>query len=125
MITEEKDEKIEEIVQKQSDQFDKYIVTLAAALFGGSAVYLKDIVGLVPTGIWILSTSWIFLGFCIASTLLSFQMSQIAMRQYKDQLRGIRAKEINKWPQHLNWISYGSLLLGAGFFGVFVITNLK
>lgn len=118
-------DKLEEIVQKQSEAFDKHIITLAATLFGASAIYLKDIVGDHPKSVWMLGTSWIMLGVCIGSILLSFLVSQIAIRQVKDQIRGTRTEPIIEWPNWLNWSAYATFLLGAILFGIIVISNLS
>jgi hypothetical protein len=112
--------------------FDKAILTLAAGSFGLSIAFIKQIFTSSISNYWILALAWICFGMSILSTLISLLTSQHGCSKQRDILEMAFFDNheeiiINKpaiWTKRLNWFSIVSFIIGVGFLGMFVISNL-
>jgi len=118
--------------QKNSEAFDKTIITLASAALAFSVTFLNDI---VPNPIiWtyaLIFASWISFGLSLVIIVLSYLM---AIKTREDTIKQIdknlsAGKENYNWrisrsATRLSWFSAGALFLGIFFYIIFAISNL-
>lgn len=108
-----------------SENFDRSVLSLSSALLAGSIAFIKPLAAGPATGhVVLLSASWIALGVAIATTMLSFLVSQKAIERQLDfatkyylhrQDDALNARNgPAEWIIRLNWIA--AIAFGAGIF---------
>ena len=113
--------------QAQAAQFDKAILTVAAALLGLSVTYLKDVAATPPVAIYLLVISWMSIAGSILCTLKSFLTSQEAIRHNRMLIDNPDA-EVSDPPQitdQLNNASFYLFAVGLLTFCLFALVNLE
>ncbi len=123
----------------QSQQFDKYILTLSSGIFSLSIVFIEKIaINPEANTIWLLVTSWVVFSLSILSTLTSFLLSQIAYRKqqeilgewYKSLMDGKDLAEKDRknifmdCTGIINWASMAFFVAGVVFLIAFSAINL-
>ena len=120
--------------QNSANQFDKAVIALSAGALGLSIVFVREIAS-PPTKetLGLLSYAWISFGVSLLSILLSFLLSQQALRRQSEILEKEYHNELNmvqttNWPgritRYLNWTSMFAFMIGVVFFAMFSIRNL-
>jgi hypothetical protein len=96
--------------------FDKAMLTLSAGALGLSVTFTKDLVK-APEAPWLLILAWVAYVASLMSTLVSFLLSQAAMRSRRDewdasygQCEKPPENHLDRWTKCLN---VGSILLFA------------
>jgi len=120
--------------QNSANQFDKTIITLSAGALGLSIVFMREIASTPREGtVSFLRGSWICFGLSLLFVLLSFLLSQQALRrqreildkQYKNESD---AAEGTNCPAritgYLNWASIIAFMIGVVLLTKFSIENL-
>jgi len=128
-----------EIFRRQlsnSENFDKAILTYASGSLALSLTFLKDFVPLDQASYaGILYCSWILFAFCIAVTVASYRVSNVAHeRQLKiaeeyyrsgDHRVLMQKNQPAIWTDRLNWISGGAFCVAVFLTTAFVAVNAK
>lgn len=106
-----------------SENFDRSVLSLSSALLAASIAFIKPAAG--APGIWhaaLLAWSWVALAMAIATTMISFLVSQVAIdrqldfakRYYLDKEdRALTTRNIPAdWTVRLNWCA--GIAFGVG-----------
>lgn len=119
---------------KETEKFDKAILTLAAGAFGFSLAFIKEIVPRIKPGTfaWLLA-AWAGFGLSLLSTLISFLVSQSACRKqieiverefFEAGNKVIQKNKAARWTFGLNIASISAFILGVILLVVFVSINI-
>jgi hypothetical protein len=127
----------EELVKKQisnSENFDRSVLTFSASALGLSLTFVKDFAPLAQANArWILVLSWFLFGAAIISTMISFLLSQEAIRLqiiaaeryyiHRDE-SALNESLASKWTLRLNRFSGIAFVTGMVLTILFVVLNL-
>lgn len=72
--------------QKAQEDFDKTVLSLSNGALAVSFAFLKDIIGSAPTNIMVLTIAWICWALSSTSILVSYYMSNKALRRAIKQI---------------------------------------
>lgn len=111
--------------------FDKTMTTLSAGALALSFGFVREMGDAVACK-WLLYLAWAALVISLLSVLLSFLLSQHAMRCQRDIIEQPHpekhgAQRLTRWANviiALNWLSFSSLILGVVLFAFFAARNL-
>jgi len=118
---------------KQSENFDKYILTLSAGALGLSLTFINQFDKLTNCNTKPLEISWVSFALSIVFTLLSFKVSHYTFSKlielldsnYKDNKRERLPKSYNLITEFLNYSSLLAFIVGVIYLIIFTLTNLK
>jgi hypothetical protein len=120
-----------EAEERQSQGYDRAIITLSAGALAISVTYLQDIAP-EPVHKWVLGLSWACLGLSLLASLGSMLTSQHAHRRHRQILDALLADkdegDANTWSDvtnGLNWASSLTFALGVIFLFAFCFVNLR
>jgi len=112
--------------------FDKTMITLSAGALVLSFGFVRDM-QVSPSGKGLLFCAWCALTFSLLSVLVSFLLSQKAMRRQRDILDEClesatsSVPRVTRWAKViavLNWLALISLIVGVVLFACFAACNL-
>lgn len=117
---------------RQSQNFDKAVLTLSSGALGLSLVFIKDLVP-EPTSTGSLLAAWILFGVAVASILIAMVFSQRGYRRERkllnDDVSGQdTSAEKNGWAsatKAMNLLAVGAFLFGVVFLICFVHKNIR
>ncbi|HAH46879.1 MAG TPA: hypothetical protein DCM07_18915 [Planctomycetaceae bacterium] len=127
-------EKTIEMEHRESEQYDKLLVALSSGAFSLSILFVNSIDNIEKCSKFYLAVSWFFSFLCLFSTLTSFLLSQSCTRFYREEVLEpdlvwdeVKLKIYDSKMDHVkycNLASFGFLILGSIFLGIFVYLNL-
>lgn len=121
-------------IDNDQSEYDKQVLTLSSGFLAVSLAFIKDVVPLKDAGyLSLLYVSFVLLGLCVISVLLSYQFSisgQLKAKAYWESEKnnpGGRAfpyghAECAKWWNRLSGLLFG---FGISFTVLFVILNIQ
>lgn len=116
--------KLIDIEQRVSEQFDKTMLTIAGGSLAISLAFIKDVIGdgAMQSG-WLLIISWACLTACLILILVSFYFGLLAYRKAQDQVDDETIKEETPGGYYSKILStcnaIGIVLLCAGLITLF------
>ena len=120
--------------QLSAGQFDKTIITLSSGALGLSIVFVREIApSPIPETVTTLWYAWLAFGTSLLLILLSFLLSQQAIRRQREIIgqdyRGeVDVEKAVNCPgvitNYLNWISMIAFMTGVVLLGKFALNNL-
>lgn len=123
-----------DLEKESSRSFDKAMLTLSAGALGLSITFIRQISpSPLPGTFGFLKVAWICFALSILTTLISFLLSQSAIRKQREILdqdyqKGSNVKEQDNWlasaTNALNWVSVLFFTVGIGLLSWFSIENL-
>tara|TARA_R110002095_G_scaffold76247_4_gene65123 strand:+ start:4735 stop:5163 length:429 start_codon:yes stop_codon:yes gene_type:complete len=126
-----------EAEQKQAEQCDKLLIMLSSGAFVLSMTFIKDITPqIVPASKSFLVTAWCFFLLSLFTTIISFFLSQVGLRLYRDKVIQrfpefrVDAENYQKLLSNMKqvWIcnlaSFVFLIIGSVFLVIFAYRNL-
>lgn len=118
-----------EAEKETAQQFDKYVLTLAAGALALSITFINQIAPKpIPSSLWVLLLAWSLFSLSILSTLLSLLTSQRACRRQieilEQRLKGQEGENRYAWwTIFLNRASIG--LFVSGTFALIIFTGIN
>ena len=78
---------VQALAQKSQEDFDKTVLSLSGGALGISFVFLKDVIGQSPVlSPHLLFAAWVCWGLSTSSVLVSYFLSQLALRKTVEQI---------------------------------------
>lgn len=115
------------VEERQSLAFDRAVLTLSAGALALSITFVQNIAP-EPRYLWLLFSSWFGFLVSLSVTLCSFLMSQVAWRQWRENLGKVEEKGDRiaaEWTNGLNFVSAGAFIVGVCFLAIFSGVNLE
>lgn len=112
-----------EAERESARSFDKTIITLSAGALGFSLTFIRQIApNPQPDTLWLLVGAWVSFALALLAILLSFLLSQSAIRRQRkiideeQESKKAAREQPNCWAtvtNWLNWISMGLFVIGV------------
>jgi hypothetical protein len=121
---------LEQAYQKQSEAYDKTVLSLSGGALGLSITFIRQIVHGPPNGIVLLALAWTGFAVSILAIFVSMLTSQWAVRKALRQIgEGTGAQRPGGWfaavTAWLNVVACVSLVFGIGLLVWFSLANLE
>lgn len=118
-----------------SENFDRSVLSLSSALLAASIAFVKPSTGTTGTGhAVLLGSSWVALAVAIASTMLSFLVSQLAIDRQLDLAKEYYLNRTDaaltaqnkpaEWTTRLNWFAAIAFAAGVALTVSFAVLNI-